>query len=389
MRILFLNHNVGWRGGTFFRAYQFARHLAGRGHRVTLMTISQSRRVGCDREVREGVEMIYTPDLLWGVGRTGWDPWDTLVRCLLVRREAWDIVHAWDCRPAVILPAIRAARRGHAAGTRLVLDWCDWWGGGGTQRERRGLAQRAMAPLETWFEEAFRTRADASTVISRALLDRAIKLGVAPETIHLLPQGCDVTGAHISREAARARLGLRDDANVLIGIGTLIKSDAALLFDSLALLFARFPDCRFFLIGNHRAQVPAAIRQSRQFTETGFVSEETLRDYMQACDGLLTPLADTLAGRARWPSKVNPLLAMGRAVILTRVGDLPVLLDEAGAALVARCDPADVVEKAGLLFASPGLREAYEGRARQVARDVLAWPRLTEQLEQIYVTCQT
>jgi glycosyltransferase involved in cell wall biosynthesis len=386
VRILFLNHNVGWQGGTFFRAYEFARHLAQRGHRVTLLTISKSRRAGSEHEERDGVEVIYTPDLLWGIGRTGWDPWDTFVRCALVGREPWDIVHAWDSRPVVILPALWAARRGRRAGTQLVLDWCDWWGRGGTQAERQERGLKLVAPLETWFEEAFRRKAHGSTVISRALFDRAVKLGVVPGTIRLLPQGCDVECAGGSREAARRRLGLSQDTKVLVSIGALIRSDAKLLFDSLALLFARCPDCRFFLIGRSRVEVPAAIRQSPQFTETGFVTTETLRDYMEACDGLLAPLADTLASRARWPSKVNPLLAMGRAVIITKVGDLPALLEQQDAALVARCDAGDVVEKALLLFSSTEVRDRCESRARAVARDVLAWPLLTAELDDFYST---
>src|SRR5258708_4193778 len=75
MRILSLNHNVVRRGGTFFRAYHAARHLVRRGHTVTLLTISAERRWGFRREVSEGVEIIETPDALWGVGRSGWDLW--------------------------------------------------------------------------------------------------------------------------------------------------------------------------------------------------------------------------------------------------------------------------------------------------------------------------
>ncbi len=388
MRILFLNHNVGWQGGTFFRAYEFARHLVQRGHHVTLLTISRGRRLAFSEDERDGVRMVYTPDLLWGIGRTGWDPWDALRRCAFLARDGrWDIVHGFDSRPAVILPALWAARAKRR--TPLVLDWCDWWGRGGTQAERTGRAVRLVAPIETWFEEGFRTRATGTTAISRALCDRAASLGVPRQTIRLLPQGCRTDAARGTRDEARARLGLPRDAKVLISIGAMTASEASLLFDSLARLFARCPDCRFFLIGRHRATVPPEIRRSPQFIEPGFVSDDTLRDFMLACDGLLTPLADTLASRARWPSKVNPLLALGRAVVVTGVGDLPELLEQEEAALVARSDPDDVAAKSARLLTDRDLRDRLEERARHVAREVLAWPLLTERLERFYqeVTC--
>jgi len=107
MNILFLNHNVARRGGTFYRAYHFARHLVRRGHSVTLLTISPHRRWGFDLEECAGVKIVHIPDLLWGVGRSGWDPWDVVNRIGYLRGQAWDIIHAWDCRPVVILPATR------------------------------------------------------------------------------------------------------------------------------------------------------------------------------------------------------------------------------------------------------------------------------------------
>jgi len=130
MRILYLNHHVAEFGGTFFRAFGAVCHLAVRGQRVTLMTISPSRRLDFERETRLGVEILHSPDLLFDPGRTGWDLWDTLCRMAYVRRQTWDIIHAWDCRPVVIQPALYARR---CCGTKQVIDWCDWWGRGRIQ----------------------------------------------------------------------------------------------------------------------------------------------------------------------------------------------------------------------------------------------------------------
>jgi glycosyltransferase involved in cell wall biosynthesis len=386
MRLLFLNHNVARQGGTFFRAFQFARHLAARGHAVTLLTISARRRWRFEREVTAGVEIIHTPDLLWGLGRTGWDPWDTLRRTSYLRGQAWDIIHAWDCRPVVILPALHARRQSRRTGGSLFIDWCDWWGRGGTQAERPdGLVRRLYSPVETYFEEAFRTRADGTTVISQALAERAQRLGVPAGAVWRLPQGCEVDDAPPpDRVEARRRLGLPPNRPLFLSLGALTTSEQALLFDTLRRLFTRRPECHFMMIGKPVA-VPADVRQAPQFTAPGYVPEPALRDYIAASDALLTPLADTIASRARWPSKVNPFLALGRTTVITDVGDLSALLAQEQAALVTRCDPGDLVASLERLLDEPGLQACCEQNALRVAREILAWPRLAAQLEAHYL----
>jgi glycosyltransferase involved in cell wall biosynthesis len=384
MDILFLNHNVAWSGGTFFRAFGFARELVRIGHRVTLLAIAPSARGSLQREKHEGVEIWYTPDLFWGRGRTGWDPWDVFRRLLALRGRRWDIVHAWDSRPAVILPALYAAASSRAAGGRLVIDWCDWWGRGGTQVERAGTWMRAIGPVETFFEEGFRYRADGTTVISEALSQRAASLGVSPRRTLLLPPGCDVSARpNPDRHAAAERLGLPRGSRLLVSVGALHRSDAELLFDAVRLVFNECPSSHFALVGNHGTQVPRDLRDHPRFRETGYVPVEVLHDYVQATHSLLVPLADTVAARARWPSKVNGFLAAARAVVITRVGDLPRLLEHEGAAVVVEPTAGDLCAGA-LRVLSGAERDRVEREGRRVAETILAWPIVAGRLDAFY-----
>jgi glycosyltransferase involved in cell wall biosynthesis len=386
MRLLFLNHNVAWRGGTFYRAYHVGHYLAQRGHSVTLLTISQNRRWGFEHEESDGVHIVHTPDLLSGSGRSGWDPWDTLNRSGYLRGKQWDIIHAWDCRPAVILPALYARRQCKKNGAKLVIDWCDWWGRGGTIQERSGwLVRTFFGPIETFFEEAFRNRADGNTVISKALYHRARGLKVSAETLHILPQGCDVeSSSPKDRSQARHELGFPPDVPLIGYLGRLIRSDAALLFDTLRVLFRQRSDCRALMIGNHQARIPDDLGQTGQVVEMGFVCDEKLHNYLAACDVLLAPLGDTLASRARWPSKVNLFLSAGRATVISRVGDLAELLERKDGALITTCQPHDIANKVIRLLEDSALREHYEKRACWVAENILSWSILIEQLENFY-----
>lgn len=376
MRMLFINHNVAWSGGTFFRAYHLARFLVRRGHHVTLLTISPQRRFGFQARHCEGVRVVESPDLLVGSARSGWDPWDTLRRAGFVRRETADLVHAFDSRPAVILPALVAARRG----TPLVLDWADWWGRGGTIEERNvGATLRVVVrPLETYFEEAFRTQATATTVISSALERRAQALGVPPDSIERIPGGCD-TERVTPRSKHDCRHGVGADAErPLFGyLGVLTRGDAELLWRTFDRLQARRPDARLVLIGNHKARLP--LRNG--MIATGFVPFDQMVTWLGACDVLLLPLRDTIASRGRWPSKLNDYLAAGRPVVTTRVGDVQDLFAHHEIGRAVADDPEAMAEACAELIGDCDILESLGQNARRVAELDLSWSRLAERLE--------
>lgn len=381
MRILMLNHNVAWSGGTYFRAYHFARQMVRRGHQVTLLTISPTLRVGFHDEVCDGLRVVETPDLIWGRGRSGWDVWDALSRVLYMRGKTWELVHAFDSRPVVILPALLLQRRG----VPLVLDWADWWGRGGTIEERAisKWVRVLFEPVETYFEEAFRNRADGTTVISKALLARAVALGVPDATIVRIPQGSDTEGIHpLEKRLCRKELGFDERAPIVGYVGVLSRSDAQLLFEAFALLRRIRPDCQLLLIGNHKSRVSDRLG----VVETGFVPHHELVKLMGACDIMLLPLKDTISNRGRWPSKINDYLAAGRPIVASAVGDMRRLFDRHPIGYAVLDTPASLAEAANDVLLNEALRDEFGRNARKVAEHELAWPILAEKLEGHYLS---
>ena len=386
LRMLFLNHNVVRGGGTFFRAFDVARYLVGRGHSVTLLSISPQSRFRREREVVAGVEIIHTPDFFWGMGRSGWDLWDALSRVQFVSGRRWDLIQAWDTRPVVILPALAARFFSRKRNAKLIIDWSDWWGRGGTQMERGGSWMRYFYnAIETFFEERFRRFADGTTVISTSLRARAVGLGVPREEILLLPQGCDLIplGTAASREEARRTLGIAPDEHLFITVGVLNVSDAKLLFEVIRRGVREIPRARFVLIGRNRVKTPGDILGPR-VQDAGFVPADVLAGYMAAADAFVVPLSENLSSRARWPSRINVALAHGLPVVVTRVGDLPLLLDHEGAAFVARPDAEDIVRKLAEVVSDKAAAERVRIAARRVATELLAWPLVVDQLEEFY-----
>lgn len=377
MRLLFLNHNTAFTG-TFFRSHQLAREMARRGHEVTFVTTSRHARLRRRWRRIDGVRTLEAPDLLFGPARTGWDPYNVLRRIGALRGERFDVIHGFDCRPAVIGPALAVRRRTDAA---LVLDWADWWGRGGRIRERSGaLIANVFGPVETWFEEAFRGRAHQSTVISSALEARLAGLGVDPASILRVPNGSDTARiTPVDRVGARAALGLPADVPVVLHVGVLTAGDAALLLRAFDAARARHPKARLVLVGPGTPQeLPAGV------TRAGFVPFDALLSWLGAADLCVIPLEDTLGNRGRWPGKVNDYLAAGRPTLMTDVGDAPGYLEPAGAGWAAPATAEALgARMAALLDDRPALAAAGP-RARALAETDLSWSRIGERVERTY-----
>src|SRR6188474_3476043 len=101
LRILLIVHNQTRKGGAYYRGLNLGAPLARRGHDVTLMSIHPAARFGITERELDGVKLVETPDLLWSVARTGWDPWNTIRRTAWIWRRRFDVIHTVDTRPAV------------------------------------------------------------------------------------------------------------------------------------------------------------------------------------------------------------------------------------------------------------------------------------------------
>ncbi len=383
MKILFLNHNVIWRS-TFYRCFHLGRYLVRRGHAVSLYTIHPSRRRGLEETNLQGVRVVQFPDLLWGIGRSGWDPWDVWHRLRLARRETYDLVHAFDSRPVVIHPALALQRRG----LPLVMDWADWWGRGGVIEERRNpLLKFGFGAIETWYEEHFRTRANGTTVISGALRDRAAGLGIDPGTILRLPGGADIENFQVrDARAVRGALGLPEDARIL-GFMGFVHYDLELVLRAFGLIHRRDPSAKLILTGKPSPVVGRIARELKcadGILDFGVVPYEKISDYMGCADVFLLPFARKQANIGRWPNKVGDYMAMGRPIVSSPVGEMKELFGAEPIGKLAGDNPADFADAAWELLADPEARAAMGRAARQAAEQRYSWEFLAQRLEQFY-----
>ena len=209
-----------------------AEAIASLGHSLTLIATSRTKDLKVRRFEQNGVRFLTTPSVLWGKPRHGADPVDTLFRIGTTMKEQYDVVHAIDSRPTVILPALAVSRRCRCP---LVMEWTDLFGDGGTITERSSrIYAYTLGHVESFFEHFFRKYADRAIPISTTLEDRLVAGGYPKKNILLQRVGCD-TRKHRpqDKQECRRSLGLPPDATILCYVGNIYPADMTLLLESL------------------------------------------------------------------------------------------------------------------------------------------------------------
>ena len=389
MNILLISHFQLSNDLTSHRSVNFGKYLAEAGHHVTHISISPNLRFKYRTGMFEGMKTIETPDLFWGRGRTGWDPWDTLFRIFKMnfnQMAHMDIVHGFECRPVTIFPILFQKLRKKEI--IFISDWEDWWGRGGLIDENRPRWYRySLGPVETYFEEAFRTKANGVTVISSALEERAVKLGVNRKEICKIPGGVHIDlFKPIPMQEARDELGLSRQIKIAI-FSAQVLIDLELILSAFSNVCQSFPDSLLLLTGRNY-ELTIKLVQKYQLEDKvsvlGLVPINEFPTYLASADVCLLPFQNKIANLGRWPNKVGEYMSIGRPIVSNPVGEIKKLFEKENIGLLANDDPMDFAEKIIHLFENPGLCEEMGDNGRRVAEEQFAWPLIINKLEKFY-----
>jgi glycosyltransferase involved in cell wall biosynthesis len=369
--------------GTFWRGFNFSRLMARKGHSVTLMVTSPDQRGRLHVSEVEGVRVVQTPDLFRGPLRSGWDPWNTIRRILWLRGQEFDLVHSFESRPTVIYPALYLHRRWKVP---LIMDWADWFGRGGSIEERPNPLVRAiLRPVETYFEEHFRTQADGTTTICSLLSEKALRLGVPPERTIMLHNGSDPAWfGCLDRSAARQKVGL-DEGKFIAGyVGTIFPRDARLMAAAYDHVAAQIPGFTLLINGYCPVDVRRLVSHPEGVIQTGPLTQELLNAYMAACDVFWLPLCNTNANRGRWPGKLNDYMAVGRPTVATAVGDVVPVFESSPIGLLSPDEPEAFAAQTLRLYSDQNLRVIMGQHARRLAETRYSWQSIVDELNAFY-----
>jgi glycosyltransferase involved in cell wall biosynthesis len=270
----------------------------------------------------------------------------------LLRRERVDILHAHKFGSNVWASLI-----GSVARTPVVIAHEHTWSYQG-RPARKLLDRYLIAP-----------RVDAFVAVSREDRRRMIEVeGIDPAKIRFIPNGIAMPPDQEHGDL-REELGIGEDDPVIGAVSRLRAQKAYdVLLRASATLRQRFPRLRVLIAGEgeERPRLEALIE------ELGLASTVSLLGHRPDVPALLEILdiAVSSSDFEGSPLSVMEYMAAGKAVVATRVGGVPDLIEHGvHGLLVERRDPDALAAAVGELLGDPGRAAAMGARARQRRRE--------------------
>ena len=377
------------KGTVSVRAFFIARALAKRGHKVSILMPPYDNPEDSGRTwEQDGVRLENMP-----LRRN--DAWHQLVvpACMAHRAIQLDadVIH-------IFKPIAYSGFAGlylHWFSRRpLVLDTDDWEGTGGWNdvNPYPVLWKRVFDWQERWLPR----HADAVTVVSRTLQTQVWGFGVDPAHVVYLPNGPDAHWRHLdevseeSKAELRAKLGV-GKAPVALYLGTVPHgSDLDLALQALAHIGEELPEARL-VIGGVGDGLPAleaqaqALGVANRVVLSGWVEHDQVPIYLAAADVMVNPYRDTLINRAKCAGKVIAAMAMGKAVITSRMGENLAYVEDGRSGLLTEPGDADDLARAlRAVLTDRGWAAELGHNARERIWERFDWDARVSQVERAY-----
>lgn len=383
MKILYLNHNITGEG-TYFRAFNFARHIVKSGHNITLITLAPNRLFTPISYIKDGVKIIESPKFLDRT-RGGWGPADIIYRISHCIFNKYDLIHTFAHKPTVYFPLLNA--KFFHKKTIHFADWDDWWGKGGINSENR---QTPETIIEEFLEEDIIKKSDFITTTSIALKHRSLNLAKNKDHVFHIPSGANIDKIKPlpQNKILKIKQKFKIDKNKkILGFVGFGQSDLGIIFDGFTLIKKKRKDTKLLIVGPPEKRWKKTLENhpfKKDIIITGKVDFNLIPFWISIIDICYMPLKDTPTNRGRNPIKVGDYMAAGKPIIANPVGDIAGIIKKHKIGLTINYSGSDVAKKTLFLLSKPTLMKKLGTNARKTAEKYFNWEILANSLNEKY-----
>jgi glycosyltransferase involved in cell wall biosynthesis len=228
------------------------------------------------------------------------------------------------------------------------------------------------------------------TGCSPELVNRVRALGFPEERSRVIPYGVDVDTFCPGRSDWRERLGIPEDAPLILSVGRMAtKKGFHVLMEALPEILAS--GAHVVLAGGGDL-LPDFQRQASRFDGQlhlpGPVLRDTLPDLYRAADLFVLPAVHDSKGNVDGlPNVILEAMASGLPVVASGISGIPLAVEDGlTGLLVPERDPAALAGALRKLLADPALARAMGERGRRKAETELTWDAVASRYREGYVS---
>lgn len=373
------------KGTMSVRALPLARALVARGHavRMVLPPWDYPQDAGEKRQ-DAGVEI---ENITLPVGVPGLFHLNTTRR--LVNRALDfqpDVIHCFKPKAYAGLAAwgLWQMKRMGRMTARLIVDTDDWEGAGGwNDLNRYSWAQKKMF---AWQEQWGLTHNDGVTVASKALQSMIGSLGVKPDRVSYIPNGCRVSQTSLLQSK------IPNPNSKILLYTRFFEFKIERVLAVLRHVVEQIPEAKLVVVGKGfngeedrlLAQAEAiGLRGSIEYA--GWVEAAILPEYFAQAGVAIYPFDDTLINRTKCSVKLIDLLSAGVPVVADAVGQNTEYIRHNESGMLVRSGDVEAMTQAAIdLLCDREKAKRLGARAAQDMIERFSWDRLALDVERIY-----
>jgi glycosyltransferase involved in cell wall biosynthesis len=261
-----------------------------------------------------------------------------------------------------------------------VVDSDDWEGPGGWNDNPATGYSEGQKRFFTWQEKYGLAHADAWTVTSECLRDRAIGLGARPQDVHVLHNGVDTLEEDARNQDSPTPEGRRNQISDS-GQIVLYTRFAGVQPDDVIDIWRRVRELRgdahLTVVGRGNRGEEAQLRGVPGIEVAGWLGPDAIREVLGRAAVAIAPWRNNATNRARHSAKVLDLMQDGVPVVAYDVGEMAVTLGDGGVLVEPEDASAFAAAVVGLLDDSER-RRVMGMIGRERVRMLFGWDALAE-----------